>query len=87
MQVVQLSRHGGPEVLEVVERPRPEPGPGEVLVRTLAVSVNHLDLWARRGMPGLPVPLPFVPGSDGTAEAPSLPPTPPLRGLVVNMHL
>lgn len=68
MQVVQLSRHGGPEVLEVVERPRPEPGPGEVLVRTLAVSVNHLDLWARRGMPGLPVPLPFVPGSDGTAE-------------------
>jgi NADPH:quinone reductase-like Zn-dependent oxidoreductase len=68
MQVVQFSRHGGPEVLELVERPIPTPGAGEVLVRTLAVSVNHLDLWARRGMPGLPVPLPFVPGSDGTAE-------------------
>jgi NADPH:quinone reductase-like Zn-dependent oxidoreductase len=68
MQVVQFSRHGGPEVLEVVERPRPSPGPGEVLVRTLAVSVNHLDLWARRGLPGLPVPLPFVPGSDGVGE-------------------
>lgn len=68
MQVVQFSCHGGPEVLELVERPIPRPGPGEVLVRTLAVSVNHLDLWARRGMPGLPVSLPFVPGSDGTAE-------------------
>lgn len=68
MQVVQFESHGGPEVLQVVDLPMPEPGPGEVLVRMLAVSLNHLDLWARRGMPGLRLPFPFIPGSDGCGE-------------------
>jgi NADPH:quinone reductase-like Zn-dependent oxidoreductase len=68
MQVVQFESHGGPEVLQVVDIPMPEPAPGEVLVRMLAVSLNHLDLWARRGMPGLRVPFPFIPGSDGCGE-------------------
>ncbi len=68
MQVVQFRQHGGPEVLELVERPVPEPGPGEVLVRVLAVSLNHLDLWVRRGLPGIPVELPFVPGTDAAGE-------------------
>jgi len=65
MQVVEIPRHGGPEVLEVVDRPTPSPGEGEVLVRVLAVSLNHLDLWVRRGLPGLRLPMPFVPGCDG----------------------
>jgi NADPH:quinone reductase-like Zn-dependent oxidoreductase len=39
-----------------------------VLLRVLAVSVNHLDLWVRRGMPGFPIPFPHVPGCDGTGE-------------------
>jgi len=68
MQVVQFRKHGGPDVLEVVERPVPEAGPGEVLVRVLAVSLNHLDLWVRRGLPGIPVELPFVPGTDAAGE-------------------
>jgi NADPH:quinone reductase-like Zn-dependent oxidoreductase len=34
----------------------------------LAVSLNHLDLWARRGMPGLTLEMPFIPGSDGCGE-------------------
>ena len=55
MQAVQIHEHGGPEVLRVVELPDPTPGPGEVLARVLAVSVNHLDLWVRRGMPGMPL--------------------------------
>ena len=66
MQAVHITRHGGPEVLDVVDVPVPEPGPGEVRVRVLGVSVNHLDLWVRRGMPGFPVPFPRVPGCDGT---------------------
>ena len=68
MQAVQIHEHGGPEVLKLVELPDPTPGPGEVLCRVLAVSVNHLDLWVRRGMPGMPLPLPMIPGCDGTGE-------------------
>ena len=68
MQAVHVTRHGGPEVLELVDLPIPEPGPGEALVRVLAVSVNHLDLWVRRGMPGFPIPFPRIPGCDGTGE-------------------
>ncbi|MFT7669503.1 MAG: NADPH:quinone reductase-like Zn-dependent oxidoreductase [Planctomycetota bacterium] len=68
MQVVQFKKHGGPEVLELVDRPLPSPVPGEVLVRMLAVSVNHLDLWVRRGMPGVPCEFPFIPGCDGSGE-------------------
>ncbi|MCY2959585.1 MAG: zinc-binding dehydrogenase [Planctomycetota bacterium] len=66
MQVVHIPAHGDPSVLRVVDLPIPEPGPGEVLVRMLAVSVNHLDLWSRRGMPGVKLPLPLIPGCDGT---------------------
>jgi NADPH:quinone reductase-like Zn-dependent oxidoreductase len=68
MQAVQIARHGGPEVLEIVELPRPTAGPGEVVARVLGVSVNHLDLWVRRGMPGVQLPLPLIPGCDGTGE-------------------
>ena len=68
MQAVQIHEHGGPEVLQLVELPDPTPGPGEVLAKVLAVSVNHLDLWVRRGMPGMPLPLPMIPGCDGTGE-------------------
>jgi NADPH:quinone reductase-like Zn-dependent oxidoreductase len=65
VKAVVISRHGGPEVLELRELPRPpEPGPGEVRVAVRAVALNHLDLWVRRGHPGLHVELPFVPGSD-----------------------
>lgn len=68
MQAIHIPEHGDPSVLEVVDIPRPTPGPGEVLVKVLAVSVNHLDLWIRRGMPGMPIPLPRIPGCDGTGE-------------------
>lgn len=65
MQAVVIPRHGGPEVLELRELPRPAPPcPGEVRVLVKAVGLNHLDLWVRRGHPGLHVELPFVPGSD-----------------------
>lgn len=74
MQVVQIPAHGDPSVLRVVDLPVPEPGPGEVLVRMLGVSVNHLDLWSRRGMPGVKLPLPLIPGCDGTGEIAKLGP-------------
>jgi NADPH:quinone reductase-like Zn-dependent oxidoreductase len=64
MKAVLIPRHGGPEVLEIVRRPRPRPGPGEVLVEVRAAGMNHLDTWVRRGLPGLTLPLPMIPGSD-----------------------
>ena len=72
MQAVHITAHGDPSVLALVDIPTPAPGPGEVLVRVLATSVNHLDLWVRRGMPGMPIPLPRVPGCDGTGEVAAL---------------
>lgn len=74
MKALRIHAHGGPEVLRIDEVPRPEPKPGEVLVRVLAASVNHLDLWVRRGMPGFPVPFPRVLGCDGTGEIAGLGP-------------
>ncbi len=64
MQAYQISRHGGPEALEWVDRPSPRAGAGEVLVRIRACALNHLDLWVRRGVEGYPFPLPIIPGSD-----------------------
>jgi len=72
MQALRIHAHGGPEVLSVDEIPRPEPREGEVLVRVLAASINHLDLWVRRGMPGFPVAFPRILGCDGTGEIAAL---------------
>lgn len=55
------------ENLEVGERPRPEPGPGEALVRVQAVSLNHHDLWTLRGVAGAPIQLPRILGCEAAA--------------------
>ncbi len=74
MRAVVVPRHGGPEVLEVVERPIPIPGPGEVLVAVRAAGLNHLDTFVRRGMPGITLPLPMIPGSDAAGVIAALGP-------------
>jgi NADPH:quinone reductase-like Zn-dependent oxidoreductase len=74
MQALCIHAHGGPEVLALDQIERPRPGPGQVLVRVLAASVNHLDLWVRRGMPGFKVPFPRILGCDGTGEIAELGP-------------
>ena len=66
MKVVRFHEHGGLGVLRHEEIPDSEPGPGEVLVRVRACALNHLDLWQRRGIPG--VLLPHCPGSDVAGE-------------------
>ncbi len=62
---VVVSRHGGPEVLQVVEEDIPEPGAGEVRVKVLAAGVSAFDLIYRRWghLPGSPR-LPFTLGED-----------------------
>ena len=54
---------GGPEVIEIAEVETPEPGPGEVRVAVRASSMNHLDLWVRRGLP-VETTWPHIGGSD-----------------------
>ncbi len=74
MKAVHFEQHGGPEVLRLGEVPTPEPGPGEVLVRVEACSLNHHDVFTRRGMPGIRVPMPMVPGCDGAGHVAALGP-------------
>ena len=68
MKAILFHQHGGPEALQHVEVPDPEPRPSEVLVRVRACALNHLDLWVRRGLPNVPIPLPHIPGSDIAGE-------------------
>ena len=63
MKAVRIHEDGGPEVLVYEDAPDPEPGPGEVLVELRAASLNHLDLWVRKGLPS--VPKPRILGADG----------------------
>jgi NADPH:quinone reductase-like Zn-dependent oxidoreductase len=68
MKAVIFEKHGGPEVLHVANVPDPKPRGDEVVVRVRACSINHLDLWVRRGIPGIEIPLPHIPGSDVSGE-------------------
>ncbi len=63
MKAIRIHEDGGPEVLRYEDAPEPEPGPGDVLVRLRAASLNHLDLWIRKGLPS--VPKPRILGADG----------------------
>ncbi|MGY1814762.1 NADPH:quinone reductase [Blastococcus sp. SYSU D00820] len=69
MRAITYARAGGPDVLELVDRPVPEPGPGEVLVRLALSGVNPTDWKSRSGTE--PGPAGQVPGQDGagTVEA------------------
>lgn len=66
MQAMIYSGSGGVEVIEAEEVPTPVPNYGEVRVRVVASALNHLDLWVRRGMPGVPPSFPHVGGCDIT---------------------
>ncbi len=66
MKAVYFEEHGGPEVLRYGELADPDVGRGTVLIDVKASSVNHLDLFVRRGIPGLRLPLPHIPGADAS---------------------
>jgi len=68
MNAVRFHQHGDPSVLRFEEAPDPALLPGEVLVRVRACALNHLDLWERRGLPGLEIPMPHISGSDVAGE-------------------
>jgi zinc-binding alcohol dehydrogenase/oxidoreductase len=63
LKAIRIHEDGGPEVLRYEDAPDPVPGPGEVLVELRAASMNHLDIWIRKGQPS--VPKPRILGADG----------------------
>jgi zinc-binding alcohol dehydrogenase/oxidoreductase len=63
MKAIRIHEDGGPEVLRYEDAPDPEPGPDDVLIRLHAASLNHLDVWVRKGLPSAPKPR--ILGADG----------------------
>ncbi|MDE0408137.1 MAG: zinc-binding dehydrogenase [Alphaproteobacteria bacterium] len=73
MRALVLEGHGGQDKLRFrSDWPEPEPGPGEVVIRVGACSLNYHDVFTRRGMPGIKVPIPVVPGLDLAGEIETL---------------
>jgi NADPH:quinone reductase-like Zn-dependent oxidoreductase len=70
MLAARIHEDGGPEVVVVEEAPDPVAGPGQVLVRLRAASLNHLDVWVRKGLPS--VPKPRILGADGAGVVEAL---------------
>jgi zinc-binding alcohol dehydrogenase/oxidoreductase len=63
VKAVRIHEDGGPDVLRYEDAPDPVAGPGEVLIGLRAASLNHLDVWLRRGLPSAPKPR--ILGADG----------------------
>jgi zinc-binding alcohol dehydrogenase/oxidoreductase len=70
VKAVRIHEDGGPEVLRYEDAPDPVAGPGEVLIGLRAASLNHLDIWLRRGLPSAPKPR--ILGADGAGVVAAL---------------
>jgi NADPH:quinone reductase-like Zn-dependent oxidoreductase len=70
VKAIVIHEDGGPEVLCYEDVPEPVAGPGEVLVRMRFASLNHLDVWTRKGLPS--VPKPRILGADGSGVVETL---------------
>ena len=68
---IRVAQHGGPEVMQWVEVPMPEPGPGQVRVRHTAVGVNFIDVYNRLGV-YKPPSMPYTPGAEGAGVVDAL---------------
>ncbi|HEX2903184.1 MAG TPA: zinc-binding dehydrogenase [Jatrophihabitans sp.] len=70
MRAVQISSFGGPEVLDIVELPDPEPGPGQVVARVRAAGINFADTHAIENSYLAQQKLPLIPGGEVLVELP-----------------
>src|SRR3954470_8934796 len=68
MMAWRVHEFGPPEIMKFERVPRPEPGPGEVLIKVEAAGVGPWDGWIRAGKSALPQPLPLTLGSDLSGE-------------------
>lgn len=72
MKAVLFHQHGGPEVLQYIDFPTPEPKSGEVLIRIRAAALNRMDVFVRNGWAGLKLEMPHINGADGAGEIETL---------------
>ena len=63
MKAIQIRNHGGPEALELVDLPAPQPKANEAILKLAAAGINFIDVYQREGR--YKVPLPFVAGQEG----------------------
>src|SRR4029079_10530000 len=63
VKAIRIHEDGGPDVLRYEDAPDPVPGTGQVLIDLRGASLNHLDIWVRKGLPS--VPKPRILGADG----------------------
>lgn len=68
MKAAVIEKQGGVENIAYREFKDPVVGPRDVLVQCKAVGLNYFDIFVRRGMPGLPVPMPWISGADAAGE-------------------
>ena len=68
MKALYFKAHGDLDVIQYGDVADPKPGVGEVLVRVRACAINHLDIWVRRGWPGLKLEMPHWCGADVAGE-------------------
>ncbi len=68
MKALYFDKHGELDVVKYGDVPDPKPGPGEVLIRVHACALNFLDIWVRRGWPGLKLEMPHWCGADVAGE-------------------
>ena len=68
MKAAVIEQQGGIENIVYRDWDDPMPGADDVIVRVKACGLNHLDIFVRRGMPGFPVPMPFISGGDIAGE-------------------
>jgi NADPH:quinone reductase-like Zn-dependent oxidoreductase len=68
VKAVRFHQHGGADVLRYEDAPDPEPRAGRAIVRVRACALNHLDLWQRRGIERVQLPIPHISGSDISGE-------------------
>lgn len=68
-KAIQITRQGGPEVLQLVQRDVGQPGAGEILLRHRAIGLNFIDVYQRSGLYALPLPLQLGMEGAGVVEA------------------
>jgi NADPH:quinone reductase-like Zn-dependent oxidoreductase len=73
MKAIRFHAHGGLDVLRHEDVRDPDPRPGEAIVRVRACALNHLDLWQRRGIAKVSIPIPHISGADVAGEVESSP--------------
>lgn len=64
MKAAVIRKHGGLECVEVKQIPEPKPAKDEVVLQVRSAALNHLDIWVRKGRPGLKLKMPHIIGSD-----------------------